>query len=79
MSDETPSLSTGLFKGLTPEDANGILQAGERMSFASGGPALGPAGRRDGVLGQHRFLRWARWQWRMYGPGQGSEYPCPGP
>ena len=36
MSDETPSLSTGLFKGLTPEDANGILQAGERMSFAAG-------------------------------------------
>ena len=36
MSDVAPSLSTGLFKGLTPEDANGILEAGERMSFAAG-------------------------------------------
>ena len=36
MSDETPALSTGLFKGLSPADAEGILSAGERLSFASG-------------------------------------------
>ena len=33
MSDESPTLATGLFKGLSPGDADGILQAGERMSF----------------------------------------------
>jgi CRP-like cAMP-binding protein len=36
MSDETPTLSTGLFKGLAPEDTNGILEAGERLSFPAG-------------------------------------------
>ena len=36
MSDETPPLSTGLFKGLSPEDADSILQAGERLSFPAG-------------------------------------------
>ena len=36
MSDETPTLSTGLFKGLAPADADGILQAGERLSFPAG-------------------------------------------
>jgi CRP-like cAMP-binding protein len=36
MSDQTPTLSTGLFKGLAPEDTEGILQAGERLSFPAG-------------------------------------------
>jgi CRP-like cAMP-binding protein len=36
MSDQTPILSTGLFKGLAPEDTEGILQAGERLSFPAG-------------------------------------------
>ncbi len=36
MSDPIPSLSTGLFKGLDPHDADGILGAGERMSFPAG-------------------------------------------
>ena len=36
MSDETPTLSTGLFKGLAPVDADGILQAGERLTFPAG-------------------------------------------
>ena len=36
MSDDTPTLSTGLFAGLSPEDADGILQAGERLSFPAG-------------------------------------------
>jgi CRP-like cAMP-binding protein len=36
MSDPTPTLSTGLFKGLASEDADGILQAGERLSFPAG-------------------------------------------
>jgi CRP-like cAMP-binding protein len=36
MSDETPTLSTGLFKGLAPEDANGIVDAGARLSFPAG-------------------------------------------
>ena len=58
MSDETPSLSTGLFKGLTPEDANGILQAGERMSFASSGvrPLNRPVPTGWGLVA-HRFHR----------------------
>ena len=43
MSDETPTLSTGLFKGLAPEDAEGILQAGARLSFP-GGQAIFEAG-----------------------------------
>ena len=38
MSDPTTALSTGLFKGLSPEDADGILGAGERMSFPAGQP-----------------------------------------
>ena len=52
MSDETPSLSTGLFKGLTPEDANGILQAGKRdlLPHPLGGQVLEQAhASRDGV------------------------------
>jgi CRP-like cAMP-binding protein len=36
MSDENPTLSTGLFKGLDPDDANSILGAGERLSFPAG-------------------------------------------
>ena len=36
MSDQTPTLSTGVFKGLSPEDADGIMQAGERLSFPAG-------------------------------------------
>jgi CRP-like cAMP-binding protein len=36
MSHETPSLTTGLFKGLSPEDAGEILGAGEASSFEAG-------------------------------------------
>jgi CRP-like cAMP-binding protein len=36
MSDDTPTLSTGLFAGLSADDADGILQAGERLSFPAG-------------------------------------------
>jgi CRP-like cAMP-binding protein len=36
MSDDTPTLSTGLFAGLDANDADGILQAGERLSFPAG-------------------------------------------
>jgi CRP-like cAMP-binding protein len=36
MSDPITALSTGLFKGLSPDDADGILGAGERMSFPAG-------------------------------------------
>jgi CRP-like cAMP-binding protein len=36
MSDEMPTLSTGLFAGLGPDDADGILSAGERLSFPEG-------------------------------------------
>jgi CRP-like cAMP-binding protein len=36
MSDQTPTLSTGLFAGLDQADADGILQAGERLSFPAG-------------------------------------------
>jgi len=36
MSDPTPTLTTGLFKGLSPEDADQILSAGERGSYAAG-------------------------------------------
>ncbi len=36
MSDPAPSLSTGLFKGLDPAEAGGILGAGERLSFPAG-------------------------------------------
>ena len=36
MSDPTPTLTTGLFKGLSPEDADQILGAGERSSHAAG-------------------------------------------
>ena len=50
MSDETPSLSTGLFKGLTPEDAKDIRSPACRMPFASSGvrPLNRPVDR-DGV------------------------------
>jgi CRP-like cAMP-binding protein len=36
MSDDTPTLSTGLFAGLGEGDADGILQAGERLSYPAG-------------------------------------------
>jgi CRP/FNR family cyclic AMP-dependent transcriptional regulator len=36
MSDTTPSLSTGVFAGLSGGDADGILEAGERLSFPAG-------------------------------------------
>src|SRR4249919_984258 len=36
MSDPTPTLTTGLFKGLSPEDADQILGAGERGSYPAG-------------------------------------------
>ncbi len=36
MSEQTPSLSTGLFAGLSEHDADGILQAGETQSFPAG-------------------------------------------
>ena len=36
MSDQTPTLSTGLFAGLDQADADGILQAGERLSYPAG-------------------------------------------
>src|SRR3954465_11882883 len=36
MSEPTPTLTTGLFKGLSPEDADQILGAGERSSYAAG-------------------------------------------
>src|SRR3954466_14205000 len=35
MSDPTPTLTTGLFKALSPEDADQILGAGERSSYAA--------------------------------------------
>ena len=79
MSDETPSLSTGLFKGLTPEDANGILQAGERMSSRVGGQTLEQAGGAGWGLVAHRFLRWAKWRWRVPDLGQGMPVSSPGP
>jgi len=36
MSDPTPTLTTGLFKGLSPTDADQILGAGERSSYPAG-------------------------------------------
>ena len=36
MSDPTPTLTTGLFKGLSPTDADQILGAGERGSYPAG-------------------------------------------
>ena len=36
MSDETPTLSTGLFAGLSPADTDGILAEGERLTFPAG-------------------------------------------
>src|SRR6187200_2961514 len=36
MNNEAPTLSTGLFKGLSTEDADGIVGAGERLSFPAG-------------------------------------------
>jgi CRP-like cAMP-binding protein len=36
MSDQTPPLTTGLFAGLTTEGAQGILEAGESLTFAAG-------------------------------------------
>jgi CRP-like cAMP-binding protein len=36
MNNEAPTLSTGLFKGLSSEDADGIVGAGERLSFPAG-------------------------------------------
>jgi CRP-like cAMP-binding protein len=36
MSDETPTLSTGLFAGLSEGDGDEILRAGERLSFPAG-------------------------------------------
>jgi len=36
MSDPTPTLTTGLFKGLSPEDSDQILGAGERGSYPAG-------------------------------------------
>ena len=65
MSDEgTPSLSTGLFKGLTPEDSEGHPLA--RLQDAIrvlGGQTLEQAGRQGWGVVAHRFLRWAKWRW----------------
>jgi CRP-like cAMP-binding protein len=36
MSDPTPTLTTGLFKGLSPDDTDQILGAGERSSYPAG-------------------------------------------
>jgi CRP-like cAMP-binding protein len=36
MSDDMPTLSTGLFAGLSTDDADGILGAGERLTFPEG-------------------------------------------
>src|ERR1044071_4393600 len=36
MSDPTPTLTTGLFKGLSDADADQILGAGERGSYPAG-------------------------------------------
>ena len=36
MSDPTPSLSSGLFKGLSPTEGDEILGAGERTSYPAG-------------------------------------------
>ena len=36
MSDPTPSLSSGLFKGLSPAEGDEILGAGERTSYPAG-------------------------------------------
>ena len=36
MSDDMPTLSTGLFAGLSADDADGILGAGERLTFPEG-------------------------------------------
>jgi CRP-like cAMP-binding protein len=50
MSDETPTLSTGLFSGLSPDDADGILKAGERLSFPEGATIFETGDRGDAMF-----------------------------
>ena len=50
MSDDTPTLSTGLFAGLDESDANGILEAGERLSFAAGDTIFETGDRGDAMF-----------------------------
>jgi len=50
MSDDTPTLSTGLFAGLDGSDANGILEAGERLSFAAGDTIFETGDRGDAMF-----------------------------
>ena len=50
MSDETPTLSTGLFAGLDEADANGILEAGERLTFPAGDTIFDTGDRGDAMF-----------------------------
>jgi CRP-like cAMP-binding protein len=56
MSDDTPTLSTGLFAGLSADDADGILQAGERLSFPAG-TTIFETGDRVDVGGRFHVLK----------------------
>jgi CRP-like cAMP-binding protein len=50
MSDDTPTLSTGLFAGLDESDTSGILEAGERLSYPAGDTIFETGDRGDAMF-----------------------------